>query len=155
MPPLRQEIPKSEKVQYVLSQGQTRDHHCHWPGCPKQCPPAMWGCKKHWMMLPKYLRDKVWVAYRPGQEATMTPSSTYLEVAKEVQQWIAKHSEKKSGTRFGSTNRGAGTGSKSLPTSCIACEDTGVNSKGGPCVPCQRREANLLKTISLEYLFDG
>lgn len=23
----------STKADYVRSQGQTRDHHCHWPGC--------------------------------------------------------------------------------------------------------------------------
>jgi len=38
----------STKADYVRSQGQTRNHHCHWPGCDKQVPPAMWGCKGHW-----------------------------------------------------------------------------------------------------------
>jgi len=33
----------STKADYVRSQGQTRNHHCHWPGCDKQVPPAMWG----------------------------------------------------------------------------------------------------------------
>lgn len=79
---------KQQKVRYVLSQGQDRDHHCHWPGCGKQVPPAMWGCKKHWMMLPKHLRDAIWSAYRPGQEKDWTPSREYLEVADEVQRWI-------------------------------------------------------------------
>lgn len=80
---------KSEKVEYVKRQGQSRDHHCHWTGCDKQCPPAMWGCKKHWFMLPKHLRDRVWAAYRPGQEVNMTPSREYLEVAREIELWIA------------------------------------------------------------------
>jgi hypothetical protein len=40
------------------------------------------------MMLPKYLRDKVWAAYRVGQEVTMTPSRAYLDVAHEVEQWV-------------------------------------------------------------------
>jgi len=79
---------KQEKVDYVKSQGQNRKHHCHWPNCPKQCPPAMWGCYQHWMKLPKYLRDKVWDTYRPGQEVNLTPSREYLEVADEVQEWI-------------------------------------------------------------------
>lgn len=77
------------KRQYVVRQGQTRNHTCHWPGCPKQVPPAMWGCYPHWMRLPKYLRDKVWAAFRPGQEIAMTPSREYVAVAKEVQEWIA------------------------------------------------------------------
>ena len=27
------------KVAHVLSQGQTRDHTCHWPGCDRQAAP--------------------------------------------------------------------------------------------------------------------
>lgn len=82
---------QQDKVAYVRSQGQTRDHHCHWPGCDKQVPPAMWGCSKHWYTLPTWLRRKVWAAYVPGQEATMTPSYEYLDVAREVQAWIEGH----------------------------------------------------------------
>lgn len=81
-------ILKKDKVAYVKSQSQTRDHTCHWPGCGKQVPPAMWGCKEHWFKLPKYLRDLVWATYRPGQEVNMTPSKQYLLVAKKVQEWI-------------------------------------------------------------------
>jgi hypothetical protein len=76
------------KADYVRAQPQTRNHHCHWPGCEKQCPPAMWGCKAHWFKLPAGLRAKVWATYRPGQEVTMTPSPQYLAVANEVQAWI-------------------------------------------------------------------
>lgn len=68
---------------------QTRDHHCHWPGCDQQVPPARWGCREHWFALPKHLRDRIWDTYRPGQEATMSPSKEYLEAADAVQQWIA------------------------------------------------------------------
>lgn len=82
---------KEEKVKYVKSQGQDREHHCHWPGCSKQVPPAMWGCYTHWMKLPKYLRDKVWAAYRPGQEKDMNPSEAYMEAATEVQEWIKEN----------------------------------------------------------------
>lgn len=64
-------------------------HTCHWPGCGKAVPPAMWGCKGHWFKLPKVLRDRIWETYRPGQEITKTPSAAYLAVAQEVQQWIA------------------------------------------------------------------
>jgi hypothetical protein len=63
-------------------------HHCHWPTCKREVPPAMWGCKPHWFRLPKYLRDKVWAAYVPGQEITKTPSRQYIDVAHEVQDWI-------------------------------------------------------------------
>lgn len=63
-------------------------HTCHWDGCNKECPPAMWGCKTHWFTLPKFLRDAIWDSYRPGQEITKTPSDKYLVVAWMVQQWI-------------------------------------------------------------------
>lgn len=83
----------SEKVHYVKSQGQTRNHHCHWPTCNEQVPPAQWGCKKHWFKLPKRLRDRIWATYKPGQEKTMTPSRAYLLVADEVQRWITENNK--------------------------------------------------------------
>jgi hypothetical protein len=80
---------KIGKAAYVLRQPQSRNHTCHWPGCEKPVPPAMWGCKTHWYALPKNLRDEIWKTYRPGQEKTLSPSRDYLEVARKVQNWIA------------------------------------------------------------------
>jgi len=76
------------KRDYVRRQAQTRNHGCHWPGCDRKVPPAMWGCKPHWFRLPKHLRDRIWCAYVPGQERRMDPSDEYLAVAQEVQDWI-------------------------------------------------------------------
>lgn len=78
----------ADKVAHVKSAKQSRNHECHWPGCNRQVPPAMWGCSKHWFMLPVQLRNKIWATYKIGQEITMTPSPAYLEVADEVQRWI-------------------------------------------------------------------
>ena len=50
----------------------------------------MWGCKKHWFMLPRGLRQRIWATYRPGQEIEKNPSARYLHAANEVQAWIAK-----------------------------------------------------------------
>lgn len=75
------------KANYVRGQGQTRSHHCHWPGCEKQCPPAMWGCAPHWFKLPARLRAAIFRTYVPGQEVTMTPSPEYLAAANAVQEW--------------------------------------------------------------------
>lgn len=80
-----------DKADYVRRAAQTRKHHCHWPGCTAQVPPAMWGCRKHWYKLPQTLRTKIWRAYQPGQEIDGTPSQDYVTVAREVQQWIAEH----------------------------------------------------------------
>jgi hypothetical protein len=81
----------TNKVNYVKSQRQSRNHTCHWPNCNKQVPPAMWGCRIHWYMLPYELRQKIWKTYEIGQEITMTPSKEYLEVANEVQLWIKEN----------------------------------------------------------------
>ena len=78
------------KYDYVRVSDQTREHHCHWPGCEEQTPPAKWGCRAHWYKLPVTLRNKIWAAYKPGQEINMTPSRRYVEVAREVQNWIAQ-----------------------------------------------------------------
>ena len=48
----------------------------------------MWGCKPHWFALPKPLRDRIWTAYKPGQEITKTPSPAYLAAARDVETWI-------------------------------------------------------------------
>jgi hypothetical protein len=49
----------------------------------------MWGCRSHWYALPRELRDKIWTAYRPGQEIDKRPSPEYIAIAREVQEWIA------------------------------------------------------------------
>lgn len=81
---------EKQKKAYVKKQANKKPegHHCHWPGCSKEVPPAMWGCKKHWFMLPKNLRDEIWKAYTPGQEITKQPSLRYLKIAQRVQKWI-------------------------------------------------------------------
>ncbi len=79
------------KAAYVKSQGQTRKHHCHWPGCQRQVPPAMWGCRAHWYSLPIDLRSAIWRTYSPGQEVSGTPGRAYVDAARAVQEWIAKN----------------------------------------------------------------
>lgn len=78
----------NSKADYVKTQPQTRNHTCHWPGCPKQVPPAMWGCKTHWFRLPLGIRNAIWAAYRAGQEIDMKPSRAYLDAAEAAQDWI-------------------------------------------------------------------
>jgi len=80
------------KLAYLRSQGQTRAHTCHWPGCAEQMPPALWGCATHWRQIPADLQQKLLEAYRSGQEnwreGAERPSLAYLDVAMEVRQWI-------------------------------------------------------------------
>jgi hypothetical protein len=70
-------------------------HTCHWPGCGKAVPPAMWGCWLHWLKLPKRLRNRIWATYCPGQEITKTPSESYIEAARAVQHWIEKQENRR------------------------------------------------------------
>lgn len=86
---------QAEKVAYVRAQTETGDHQCHWPGCKKLVPPARWGCFKHWNKLPKELKNRIWRAFRPGQEVDKTPSGEYIEIAKEVEAWVHEYEAKK------------------------------------------------------------
>lgn len=80
------------KSNYVRRQGQTRKHSCHWPGCAEQVPPAMWGCRAHWLALPQKIRSRIWATFVPGQEVRGTPTQEYLEAAATAQRWIEEHS---------------------------------------------------------------
>ncbi len=66
-------------------------HTCHWPNCPEEVPPRMWGCKRHWFTLPDEIRKAIWAAYVPGQEITKRPSRAYLEAALRARDWIREH----------------------------------------------------------------
>jgi hypothetical protein len=81
------------KVEYVRRQPQTREHSCHWPGCKAQVPPALWGCKAHWMKIPKNLRNRILSTYQPGQEVDGDVSEEYLDAADAVQVWIEEYLE--------------------------------------------------------------
>lgn len=78
------------KADYVRRQPQRRNHACHWPGCGRQVPPAMWGCRAHWYKLPAHLRTLIWRTYRPGQEIDGRPSRDYVTAARAVRKWITK-----------------------------------------------------------------
>jgi hypothetical protein len=83
-----------DKVAHVKRATQTRMHECHWLGCNKQVPPALWGCPTHWYALPRSLRDRIWRTYTPGQETSGRPSAEYLEAARDVQAWIAENKDR-------------------------------------------------------------
>ena len=81
------------------------EHMCHWPlGCSRPVEPRFWACPPHWYSLPKSLRQRIWSAYRPGQEITKTPSKVYIEAIRDVNQWIV---ENYSEAETGGTPQGA------------------------------------------------
>lgn len=57
-------------------------HTCHATNCTATVPPIMWGCRKHWVMVPKNIRDRIWATYRDGQCVTYDPSSEYCQAAR-------------------------------------------------------------------------
>lgn len=71
----------------IIDQQKRAPHLCHYPGCDKPVPPALWGCHRHWYTLPKVLRDEVWRNYRPGQEVDKCPSAAYIKTAAKVDKW--------------------------------------------------------------------
>lgn len=82
----------NRKADYVRSAtGHDPRHTCHWPGCTRVVPPAMWGCRAHWFKLPKRIRDRIWRTFEPGQEIAKDPSAEYLAAAREAQAWIAEN----------------------------------------------------------------
>lgn len=63
-------------------------HTCHWTGCKEEVPPKLWGCRKHWYMLPLHIRNEIWRTYREGQEIDKRPSDEYLDAAEKARKWI-------------------------------------------------------------------
>ena len=59
-------------------------HTCHATGCKVPVPPKMWGCKRHWFMVPRPIRDRIWQTYRDGQCDDWNPSLQYLHAAKDA-----------------------------------------------------------------------
>lgn len=63
-------------------------HLCHATNCETLVPRRMFMCKRHWFMLPKFMRDEVWDAYTPGQEETMDVSQRYFLVTRKAIRYI-------------------------------------------------------------------
>lgn len=65
-------------------------HTCHAIGCETPVPPKMFMCKPHWFKLPKPMRDGIWATYKPGQEVSKSPSSSYLHNSMTACVWLAE-----------------------------------------------------------------
>lgn len=70
-------------------------HVCHWPGCDREVPAHVWGCRPHWFRLPKPIRNRIWATYRAGQEITKTPSREYVAAAQAARAWILANDKSK------------------------------------------------------------
>jgi hypothetical protein len=54
-------------------------HACHATRCNIEVPPKMLMCIRHWRMVPRSIQNRVWAAYRPGQEIDKSPSDAYMD----------------------------------------------------------------------------
>ena len=75
-------------------------HRCHATGCEAPVPPVMWGCRKHWFMVPRPIRMRILEAYRPGQCDDWKPSKEYLEAAKDGVIAVAEKEGKEPDTKL-------------------------------------------------------
>lgn len=76
------------------------DHHCHADDCPTAVPERLFLCPKHWFMLPKTMRDRVWALYRPGQETRKDPSAEYLEHTRKCIEFVKAEEAKRAGAKI-------------------------------------------------------
>lgn len=75
-------------------------HTCHATACTSKVPPVMWGCRKHWFMVPLSIRNRILLTYRPGQCDDMNPSRPYLLAAKDAVIAVATREGIKPDTRL-------------------------------------------------------
>lgn len=66
-----------------------RTRFCYWPHCPEKVQPSILCCREHWYKLPKELRDRIWAAYRPGQESDGLLSREYVIALQDVRKFAA------------------------------------------------------------------
>jgi hypothetical protein len=66
-------------------------HRCRAVACAVEVEPHLLMCKRHWFMVPKPLRQRVWQTYRAGD---------YLDAAKAAIAAIAAVEEREFGGRL-------------------------------------------------------
>ena len=44
----------------------------------------MFACRRHWFMVPKPIRYRIWATYRVGQCDDMNPSAAYCRAARDA-----------------------------------------------------------------------
>lgn len=74
---------------YRRQQGQVLRHRCMWPDCAVLVPLAMWGCARHWSLLPATLRKRIGRAYRDGVNNDTHPTRAYVDAHRAALEWVA------------------------------------------------------------------
>lgn len=65
-------------------------HTCHAVGCDTRTAPKLFMCPMHWRMIPRAMQDRLWAVYVPGQEERKDPTAEYLDVARELIDYVAR-----------------------------------------------------------------
>lgn len=73
---------------------------CHATACKQPIATDRFMCVKHWYMLPRYMRLKLWDAFKPGEVDDLDPNRKYCEVARECIVNIARQEGKVPDTEF-------------------------------------------------------
>lgn len=65
-------------------------HNCHARNCEVPVPPKMLMCRRHWYMVPREMRNRVWNTYQRGQEiGQVLPTEAWFEASKEAIEAVA------------------------------------------------------------------
>lgn len=75
-------------------------HSCHATDCRVEVEPKLFMCKRHWFMLPLWLRHLIWRTYRPGQCDDKKPSKDYCKAAKRAVIEVATQERKTPDTQL-------------------------------------------------------
>lgn len=65
-------------------------HTCHAAGCSVHTPPQMLMCKRHWFMVPREIRNRVWSTYRDGQCDDWDITNAYANAARAAVRAVAE-----------------------------------------------------------------
>jgi hypothetical protein len=58
------------------------------PGCPAVVPSTMFGCKRHWFMVPEPIRQEVWRTWQARLRGD--PAEPHLAAKKKAQEAVAR-----------------------------------------------------------------
>lgn len=65
-------------------------HTCHAAACEIGVPPEMLMCRRHWFMLPRVLRSRIWATYRDGQCDDWTITHAYANAARDAVMFVGR-----------------------------------------------------------------
>lgn len=63
---------------------------CAAVGCGAKISPQLLMCRKHWFIVPKSIRDRVWANYVRGQEKRLDATDAYMAAYHEAVAAVAR-----------------------------------------------------------------